>query len=311
MTDGRPLPTCFVRERTSHDLEEIHYACERIVHSGRTRYQEVLIVDTALHGRMLFLDGVAQSSERDEFIYHEMLVHPALFSHPNPRRILVIGGAEGATIREVLRHPSVERVVMVDIDGELVELCREHLGPWHRGSFEDPRVELVIDDARRYASSGGDRFDCIVVDLSDPEEGSPALLLFTREFYEILGKRLAPGGTMTLQGEGTSPQDNTLHARMVVTLRSVFEGVHPYGYALPSFHRPDADILVTTDPEWSLDRLASRTAHADTALEYFSSEMARAVFALPPYLHKAYARHDRLLTDASVLEALGPTSPQS
>ncbi len=311
MTDERFLPTCFVRERTSHALEEIHYACERIVFSGRTRYQDVLIVDTKLHGRMLFLDGVAQSSERDEFIYHEMLVHPALMSHLDPRRILVIGGAEGATIREVLRHPSVERVVMVDIDGELVQACREYLPSWHRGSFDDPRVELVIDDARRYVDSCVERFDCIVVDLSDPEEGSPALFLFTREFYEMLGKRLEPGGAMTLQGEGTSPQDLSLHARMVGTLRSVFERVYPYGYALPSFHRPDADILVTLDPDWSLDRLVSRVVRADLGLEYLSPEMARAVFTLPPYLHKAYARHGQLLTDATVRDPEGRTSLQS
>ncbi|MHC1742553.1 MAG: fused MFS/spermidine synthase [Syntrophobacteraceae bacterium] len=291
----------FVRERIREGLEEISYACERIVYGGRSSYQEILIVDTLMHGRMLMLDGVVQSCERDEFIYHEMLVHPALFSHERPKSVLVIGGAEGATIREVLRHPSIERVVMVDIDGELVAACRKHLPSWHRGSFDDPRVEIVIDDARAYVTTAEELFDGILVDLSDPDAGSPALLLFTQEFYGLLRKRLAPKGCLALQGEGISPQDLALHARMVNTLRCVFERVHPYMYTLPSFHRPDADILVTLDPEWSLDLMASRAREAALPLNYCSPEIAAAAFCLPPYLTSAYGIHRSPLTDSEAL----------
>ena len=288
----------FVRECIGGGVEEISYACERLVFGGRSRFQDILIVDTSLHGRMLMLDGVVQSCERDEFIYHEMLVHPAMFSHERPRSVLVIGGAEGATIREVLRHPSVERVVMVDIDGQLVDACREHLGAWHRGSFDDPRVTIVIRDARAFVATSDERFDCILVDLSDPDPGSPALLLFTQEFYGILKNRLCPKGCLAVQGEGISPQDCVLHARMVNTLRSVFDRVHPYTYALPSFHRPDADILVTVDPGWSLDRMVSRAREAKLPLSYLSPEIAAAAFSLPPYLRDAYKAHRERLVDA-------------
>lgn len=291
-----------MRERIGGGVEEISYACDRLVFSGRSRFQDILIVDTVLHGRMLMLDGVVQSCERDEFIYHEMLVHPAMFSHERPESVLVIGGAEGATIREVLRHPSVERVVMVDIDGELVEACREHLRAWHRGSFDDPRVTTVFQDARAFISATDERFDCILVDLSDPDPGSPAILLFTREFYEMLKNRLSPKGSMALQGEGISPQDCVLHARMVNTLRSVFDRVHPYLYALPSFHRPDADILVTLDAAWSVNRMVGRARGAAFPLSFLSPETAAAAFSLPPYLMHAYRAHREVLTDADSMK---------
>jgi len=282
----------------------ISHLCKRLVYSGQSRYQRIDIVDTVMHGRMLFLDGVAQSAEHDEFIYHEMLVHPALCSHPNPRAVLVIGGAEGATLREVLRHPAIERVVMVDIDAQLIEVCKRHLPAWHRGSYEDPRLHLVVGDGRAYVEQCTERFDCIIVDLSDPLEGSPAVLLFTREFYQLLKNRLTPAGAIAFQGEGTSPQDVALHARMVNTLKAVFATVLPYPYTLHSFHRPDAHILVTLDPNWSQERFVQRVASAGLALRYFSPEIARGMFCLPSYLYQAYETHNQILTDESYF-ALG------
>ncbi|MCK8600543.1 hypothetical protein [Desulfoferrobacter suflitae] len=275
----------------------VSYLCERVIYSGHSRFQRIDIVDTKMHGRMLFLDGVGQSSERDEFIYHEMLVHPALFSHPHPRSVLVIGGAEGATLREVFRHPGIERVVMVDIDDQLIEICKRHLPSWHQGSYEDPRLELITADARSYMQECSETFNSIVVDLSDPLEGGPAVLLFTCEFYTLLRSRLTPRGAITIQGEGISPQDVALHARMVNTLRAVFPLVRPYPYTIHSFHRPDAHILATLDPGWSAAGFARRVERADLPLRYLSPQMARGMFDLPPYLNQAYISHDQVLTD--------------
>jgi len=250
---------------------EVSYLCDHLVYSGHTRYQQVDIVDTQVHGRMLFLDGIGQSCERDEFIYHEMLVHPALFSHPNPRSVLVIGGATGASVREILRHPTVERVVMTDIDGELIDICRHFLPQWHRGSFDDPRLELIIEDGRTFVEKRREFFDCMVIDLSDPIEDGPAMFLFTAEFYQALKRRLNPGGSISFQGEGISPQDLVLHARMTNTLKGLFKRVLPYPYTLYSYHRPDAHILVTEDPGWSLGDYIERVERVSPATGYFSA----------------------------------------
>lgn len=285
----------------------VSFLCERAIYSGRSRFQQIDIVDTRMHGRMLFLDGVGQSSERDEFIYHEMLVHPALFSHPNPKSALVIGGAEGATLREIFRHPGIERVVMVDIDDELIEICKHHLPSWHQGSYADPRLELITTDGRSYVQDCSESFDCIVVDLSDPLEGGPAVLLFTREFYTLLKRRLTPMGSITFQGEGISPQEVPLHARMVNTLKAVFPTVLPYPYTIHSFHRPDAHILVTLDSSWALEGFVQRIGQADLPLRYLSPEIARGMFNLPPYLHQAYKTYDKILTDENCFTLAGGT----
>ena len=276
---------------------EVSYLCDHLVYSGRTRYQQVDIVDTQVHGRMLFLDRIGQSCERDEFIYHEMLVHPALFSHRNPRSTLVIGGATGASVREILRHPTVERVVMADIDGELIDICKRFLPQWHRGNFEDPRLELIIEDGRSFIENSRESFDCMVIDLSDPIEDGPAMYLFTLEFYQALRNRLNPGGSISFQGEGISPQDLVLHARMTNTLKRIFTRVFPYPYTLYSYHRPDAHILVTEDANWSLSAFVDRVDRASPPTSYFSTEIARGMFCLPRYLREAYEIHTDILTD--------------
>jgi len=284
------------REAIGTELE-ILYRSHHLVYSGRSRYQEIAIVDTQVHGRMLFLDGICQSSENDEFIYHEMLVHPALFSHAEPRSVLIIGGATGASLREVFRHPGIVRVVMVDIDGELAELCKRHLPQWHQGRFDDPRLELLTQDGRKYLETSSEIFDCVILDLSDPFEGSPALLLFTREFYHLVKAHLGPKGTVAVQAQGISPEEVALHARITNTMKNVFPVVHSYPYTLHSFHRPDAHVLASLDHDWSLDALIRRAEQTPMPLRYFSPDIARGMFTLPPYMHQAYAAYNQILTD--------------
>ncbi|MEJ2429687.1 MAG: methyltransferase domain-containing protein [Deltaproteobacteria bacterium] len=178
----------------------INYRCLRTVYSGRSAYARIDIVDTAEYGRMLFLDGIAQSAEEDEFIYHESLVHPAMLLHPNPRSVCIIGGAEGATIREVAKYQNVSRIVMVDIDEDLVRICRQHLGSWSNGAYEDPRLQLHIGDGRKFLEQAEETFDVIMVDLNDPTEDSPAIYLFTREFYQLVHHRLGKEGIGCFQG---------------------------------------------------------------------------------------------------------------
>ncbi len=287
----------WVREPSFNGVA-ISYLCDKVFYSGSSRYQRIDIVETRLHGRMLFLDGVGQSAEYDEFIYHELLVHPAMFSHTDPETVLVIGGAEGATLREVLRHDSVKRAVMVDIDGELIELCKKYLPEWNAGSFDDPRSEIVIGDGRKYLESSNEKFDVIIVDLSDPLEDSPAVFLFTREFYSLLKDHLTEQGCMAVQGEGVSPQENILHARMVNTLKNVFPVVKPYAYSLHSFHRPDSHILVTLNKDWMPQDISRRMKSSSFKLRYLTPEIAENLFHIPPYLQEAYEREkDNIITD--------------
>ena len=157
------------------------------------------ILDTETFGRCLVLDGKTQSTEADEHIYHEALVHPALLFHHKPESVFIGGGGEGATLREILHHNSVQRVVMVDLDGDVVELCRRHLPDHHHGAFDDARVELRHEDARQYLASCQESFDVIVLDLVDPIEGGPSYLLYTEEFYNIARSKLRPGGILVTQ----------------------------------------------------------------------------------------------------------------
>ena len=147
----------------------------------------------------MVLDGHTQSAEFDEYIYHEALVHPGLTACRNPRSVLVIGGGEGATLREVLRHPGIERIVMVDIDAKFVDLCREMLPQWHRGAFDDPRVELVFSDGKAFIEQTSEIFDVVILDVVDAFDEGPATLLYTRAFYGAAKSRLRPDGILVIQ----------------------------------------------------------------------------------------------------------------
>jgi len=214
------------------------YRIRRTLLTCQTSFQAVEIHDLDSFGKALILDSKIQSTAVDEFIYHEILVHPALLLHPNPRRVFIAGGGEGATLREVLRHRTVEQIVMVEIDREVVDACRAHLAEWHQGAFEDPRVKLRYLDARRYLEESSETFDVIILDISDPVKGGPAYRLFTREFYEVLRQRLSPGGAIALQADMVSLLDVTVYSAINATLQSVFPLVAPYWAYIPSFVFP-------------------------------------------------------------------------
>jgi spermidine synthase len=252
------------------------------------------------YGRMLFLDRIAQSAALDEFIYHESLVHPAMLTHPGPESVCVMGGAEGATIREVAKYERVRRIVMVDIDGELVELCRRCLPEWSAGAYEDPRLELHIGDGRRHLEETRETFDVILVDLGDPTEGSPALSLFTREFYELVFSRLTPKGVACFQGEDLQPNRLALHARMVNTISSVFPYVATYPYLMPSFHSLCGHILASKDLDPRAIDLGDRLETQNFRLRYLSPALLRGLFRVPAYVEQAYDQYREIITDSSL-----------
>lgn len=175
-----------------------------ILHVQQTPFQKLAVVETVEYGRMLILDGAIQCTERDEFLYHEMIAHVPLFVHPNPQRVCVIGGGDGGTVRELLKHPSVEEIKHVEIDGAVIEAAKKYL-PTLSCGLDDPRVEILITDGIKYLENTKDYFDVIIIDSTDPV--GPAVGLFSAEFYGFAFKALRDDGVICAQTE--SPFANT------------------------------------------------------------------------------------------------------
>ncbi|MFC1485289.1 fused MFS/spermidine synthase [bacterium] len=227
--------------------EKHSYKIKKVLIDTETKFQKVLLLDLESYKKSLVLDGELQSTELDEFIYHESIVHPAMILHPNPERILILGGGEGATLREVLKHKSVKEVVMLDIDGEVIDFCKEYLDMFHKGSFFDHRVNLVITDARDYILKENEKFDVIISDLCCPIENSPACMLYTSEFYSVLKTRLNKNGMFLAQsGPADIPQFG-LFSSIYCTLKNVFKDVYPFSSLVPSFIVPWGFNLAITN----------------------------------------------------------------
>lgn len=271
---------------------EVHgHALEAVLTSGRSPFQTYAVVRSRLFGKMLVLDGDTQSSQFDEYIYHEALVHPACAAFGRPGSALVLGGGEGATVRELLRVPSMRSVVMVDIDEEVVGVCRRHLPEWSAGAFEDPRAEVVIGDAKAYVHSAQRAFDVIIGDLTEPLPDSPSYGLHTIEMYSAIRNRLNPGGFYALQTSMAGPHNCALHARMIVTLRNVFSAVAPYAVYVPAFDTVWGLALCAEKIEPLSEKTAGVVASyvsACSGLRFYDAETHRSMFSLPRYLRDAY-----------------------
>jgi len=292
---------------TTTPVEGHMHAIARTIVSRRTKFQFMEILETHSYGKCLVLDGRIQSSLADEFIYHELLVQPGLLAHPNPRRALVIGGGEGATVREILRHKSIIDCLMVDIDGEVVEECKRHLPEMHQGAFDDPRTRLLHEDARAYLEKTGDRFDLIVIDLVEPLEEGPACLLFTKEFYTLVRDRLTERGVMTMQAGMTKVNEISFFGAVHRTLREVFPVVAPYQGFISCFGTPWGFILTSKgddDPRRQsaadIDQLISLRLNPKD-LGYWDGQAHLHSFSLPKFLRRALETSDRVITDSNPL----------
>lgn len=302
-----PAGDWFLDRGSPADL--IAYERQEILVRGRTAFQEYEIFTSSIFGQVLVLDDRVQSASRDEFIYHEALVQPPMVAHPEPRRVMIMGGGEGATLREVLRHGCVTEAVMVDIDAELVEVCKQWLPSFHQGAFDDPRTRLVVADARGWLETQPDEaFDVIIVDLPEPLEAGPALKLFTREMYDLIRRKLTPQGLMSVQS-GSAGVAGQLMPDIYCTLKAVFPRVMPYVAFVSSFmdlygfHVAGGESFSWPPEEEVAARLKARGV---TGLQWFSPEYSVAVGRLPLYLMKRLEEEGRLLTDE---KPFGPRRP--
>ena len=290
---------------TTTPVEGHVHAITRTIFAQVTPFQQMEILETASYGKCLILDGRIQSSVADDFIYHETLVHPARILHERPETALVIGGGEGATLREVLRHPSIRKAVMVDIDRAVVEACRQHLPEMHQQAFADPRTELRHEDARRYLETTPERFDVAIVDLTEPLEAGPACLLFTREFYRLLADRLTPGGNLAMQAGMTKIGELDFYAAMAQTLAEAFPAVAPYQSFIPCFGTPWGFMLAAKsgDPRiLTLERVDREIRERVRGeLRYYDGLCHQHMFSLPKFLRRTLAERGRVVTDAEPL----------
>ncbi|PYE56664.1 polyamine aminopropyltransferase [Deinococcus yavapaiensis] len=290
----------FLEEITPY--ESMLRRMDEILAKRTTKFQELTLFRSEGFGKVLILDKDAQSTERDEHVYHDTLVHPALLAHPEPTSVFIVGGGEGATLREVLKHPSVERAVMVDIDDELIDIAKELLPEWHQGAFEDPRSDVYAEDARAWLEQHDEQFDVILVDLTDPVgEDSPARFLFTVEWYSLLKKRLKPGGFVAMQAGMLLLTHHREHPVIHRTVREVFEHVRTYRTYIPGYFLQFGFILASdhTDP-LTIDTATYQTRLDERRLKlrYLNAPLITAQFALPNDLIEAIEAETMVSTDA-------------
>lgn len=255
------------------------------LYETRTRFQDLEIHELPRHGRMLRLDGVFQTSERDEFLYHEPLAHVGGITIDGPKKALVIGGGDGGAAEEFLKYKTIEKVVMVELDGGVVDACKEHIPGICGNAFNDARLELRIEDGIQYVFETKETFDQVLLDLTDPF--GPSIELYTHEFYAQIDRILAEGGVLSLHIESpiTRPE---LFSKLYWTLKSVFPIVRPmtnyvplygtlWGFALASRTQDPTSIGKNT----IVERLAK---HQLPALKFYNEDTHHSLFALPNYI---------------------------
>jgi len=300
----------------------------KIYHDTHSDFQSICVINTYF-GKTLVTDGKTQSTQFDEFAYHESLVHPALlnFAHHNQRgakTVLIGGGGELATAREILRHTSIEKVVMVDLDEKVVDVSVEYLPEWGgMGVKNDPRFELIIGDAYEYILNCKNTFDCIIMDISDPIECGPGIMLYTKELYEHLVHVLSSNGVFVTQAgaadavppphANAGSRDTTCFGPIHNTLNEVFPCVLPYTQNIPSFGG-DWGFMMAFNPinkensvgavdEWkamspiSIDNLIEQCINGgSTALKMYDGTTHLRMFNLTKALRKQLAKDERIMT---------------
>lgn len=247
---------------------------------GRSAYQHLEILDTVPFGRALVLDGALQTTEADEFCYHELLVHIPLLAHPSPRRVLIVGGGDGGALRHVLMHEAVEEAVQVEIDDLVVKACQEWLPGLAAGAFGNPRGRLVIGDGLAYLRDARDQhrpFDVILVDSTDPV--GPAEGLISEEFYRLAFEALSPDGIFAEQTGSPLLMRDELDAA-AERMRQVFPIVATYLGHVPAY--PGVLWSFTAASKQHDPSVPRRTPPAGT--RYYTPDVHRGAFALPAYL---------------------------
>jgi spermidine synthase len=250
-------------------------------------YQRVEVYDTHQFGKLFRLDGRLMTSEGDEFCYHECMTHPALLAHPNPQSVLVIGGGDGGSTEEILKHPSVKRVVMAELDPAVIDVARAHLAGIHKGALDDARLEIRIGDGFEFVKNCQEKFDLVVLDLTDPD--TPAFHLYSEEFFRLCRRVLNAGGLMTMHLGSPVYQPQTVK-KNAAALRNVFKQVAPLSLFIPLYGSLWC-LAVASDSVnargLGADVVAQRLRERRIGtLRYYNAELHGALFALPTFVRE-------------------------
>jgi spermidine synthase len=284
-------------ERGEHLLmEPLNDSTGFYIRAGRqlgewqTRFQKMAVYETPQYGKLFRLDGFNMTSEREEFVYHENLVHPALTAHNAPKKVLVIGGGDGGSSEEALKHPSVEQVTMVEIDEDVIRVAKEHFGAVHNGVFDNPKLRVLIEDGMKFVHATAEKFDLIALDLNDPM--GPAKALYETAFFQRLRQTLAPGGAMVLHLGSAVAQPERV-AELAQRLNAVFRVVRPYTMYIPLYGSQWVMAVCSDklDPKaFTADEIDRRIEQRKLQdLRFYNGETHEGVFALPNYLRDLVA----------------------
>lgn len=273
---------------TLYDAWGQRFTVDEVLFESRTEHQHLLIFHNARFGRVMTLDGVVQTTERDEFVYHEMMAHVPLFAHGAAQRVLIIGGGDGGLLREVIKHRGVLHVTQVEIDASVVEMATTWLPGHADGAFDDPRLHLVIDDGAAFVRDTADRFDVIMVDSTDPI--GPGEVLFSNAFYRDCDRILAPGGILVTQnGVPFMQLDEAMKTSR--SFREIFADWHFYSAAVPTYLGGIMTLgwasQAPDNRRVALDELERRFADAALDTRYYTPAVHLGAFALPRYVEEA------------------------
>jgi len=272
----------------------------KLIAKKKTPFQEIAVFDSPNLGRVMLIgDGdywVTQFGTKDEKLYHEAIVHPPMAIFPNPKKVLVIGGGDGGVIREVLKHP-IEKVVLAELDEAVIEISKEYFPTVSKGAFKDPRLEVQIGDARKFVENTSEKFDVVIIDLTDPE--GPSKFLFTKEFYSKLKSIMNQGGVLSVQ-TGSPIFEPLVCGRVNATLAEVFENTAPYASFVPTFFIIESYGLATDSPiEKISERLKERNIKLDA---YLPEELEAMVTHSHPALRAVLAQEWEPSTDSNPVD---------
>jgi spermidine synthase len=292
----------YFRDFFGKSEEHIH-GIERILVDLRTPYQHIQLVWSPVFGKMLIIDGDVQSTSNDEYIYHEALVHPAMLLAEQPENAIILGGGEGATLKEVLKHKSILKALMIDIDNDAIQIAKDYLQEWHQGSFESPKAKILNLDARKFietqVSSGS--VDIIISDVTEPFEDGPSYKLFTKDFFEIINDRLKDRGIFALQASILRITTFKMHQAIRNTLKKIFPIVRSYYTYIPSFDTTWGFIIASkkNDP---LDLSAKQINNLiperiKGELKFYDGDAHIQMFSLPKDIKLILSQDSEVITD--------------
>ena len=257
---------------------------EEVLYHGRSDFQDILVFKSTDYGIVLVLDGVINVTERDEHSYQEMISHVPLYAHPNPERVLVIGGGDGGAVREICKHPGVKEIVLCDIDGGVIEISKKYL-PFTAVGYEDPRVTVKVMDGAIFMEENQGTFDVIITDSSDPV--GPASVLFETPFYNAMYKSLREGGIVCTQGENLWLHTDLIQP-LINSISQTYQTVEYSTVSIPTYPCGSIGLIVATKERGSCKQPARKPSKEEQKnLKYYTPAMHEASFIIPAFAQRA------------------------